>query len=469
MSANDSVSTSASTATSGTTANEEEKKAPVSRGRITIDDFTVEKFLGEGAFARVVLAKKTTSGKEFAIKIIEKKHIKREKKEAQIYMERHVLSKLKHPNIIKLYSTFQDVENLYFVLELCRNGELFAKLKKYGKLPLDLTAFYTAEIVNVLEYIHLQGVFHRDLKPENVLIDHNGHIKVSDWGTAKIIGDQDAITPTQAKTKRATFVGTAEYVSPELLKDEESSPASDLWALGCMVFQMISGRSPFKAKTEYLCFDKILARQLDFTAEFSDAAKDLIDKLLVVNPADRLGAGAPGTELDFEHLKKHPFFEEIDFNDLHEQEPPNLPVILSPFKNLEDSSGSGDADDMVLRSESRSSSAMFDDDDDGEREIRESEISDDILKSGLVQKKCGWFFYKERLLTLRSKPRLLYYDPEKKALKGEITLNSSIYAEISGPGSFNLNTPTRVYYFKDIYGAPEKWVDMINNTINSSC
>jgi 3-phosphoinositide dependent protein kinase-1 len=120
-----------------------------------------------------------------------------------------------------------------------------------------LAQFYAVEIVNILEHMHSRGIAHRDIKPENILLDANYHLKLVDFGTAKLPDDPllanetDPLGPT---TKGHTFVGTAEYVSPEVLLDKESGPASDLWALGCMVYEFLTGRAPFKGKTDFLTF-----------------------------------------------------------------------------------------------------------------------------------------------------------------------------------------------------------------------
>ena len=144
-----------------------------------------------------------------------------------------------------------------------------------------------------------------DLKPENLLLDADGHLKLIDFGSAKPL-----FLPPQARRSgnRATsFVGTAEYVSPEVLTNGGVSYASDLWALGCIVYQMLAGRPPFKGASEYLTFQLITARDLSFPEGFPPVAADLVDRLLREQPAQRLGAR------DLDDLRAHPFFEGIDW------------------------------------------------------------------------------------------------------------------------------------------------------------
>ena len=119
--------------------------------------------------------------------------------------------------------------------------------------------------------------------------------------------------------RRGTFVGTAYYVSPEMLKDNIAMPASDIWALGCILFKMLTGEVPFSGTTDYVTFQMILERKLTFPTDVSLSvnAKDLIDKLLQVDPYQRLGASQPGSDNDYTALKKHPFFKGLDFSQLH--------------------------------------------------------------------------------------------------------------------------------------------------------
>ena len=122
-----------------------------------------------------------------------------------------------------------------------------------------------------------------------------------------------------------TFVGTAEYVSPEVLGDKPAGFGSDIWALGIMIYQMFYGKTPFKEKTNYLIFRKIEQLKIDFAPNVNipEEAKDLITRILVKDPNKRLGAGENGTEYDIAHLKQHPYFQGIDWDNLHNKTPPN--------------------------------------------------------------------------------------------------------------------------------------------------
>lgn len=297
-----------------------------------VNDFIFGRTLGEGSYSTVLAATDRHTGREYAIKVLDKKHIIKEKKVKYVNIERDTLNRLtEHPGIVRLYYTFQDERSLYFVLDLATGGELLGVLKKTGSFDLECTRFYAAQLLDSIAYMHSKGVIHRDLKPENVLLDSHMHTKITDFGTAKILSLKPDIDGTStsgdpmdgAETDRATsFVGTAEYVSPELLTDKNACKASDLWAFGCIVFQLLAGRPPFKAANEYLTFQKIVALEYQFPDGFPSLAKDLIQRLLVLDPSKRL---------PIEHIKAHPFFDHVKWGrDLWRTIPPKLKPYVPP-------------------------------------------------------------------------------------------------------------------------------------------
>lgn len=282
-----------------------------------VRDFVFGRTLGEGSYSTVLLATDRQTLKEYAVKILDKKHIIKEKKIKYVNIERDTLNRLiEHPGIVRLYYTFQDSTSLYYVLDIASGGELLAVLKKIGSFDVECTRFYGAQILDAIEHMHNRGVIHRDLKPENVLLDDQMHIKITDFGTAKLLPDPRkpkeptksydiASTGTEEESTRArSFVGTAEYVSPELLTDKNACKASDLWAFGCIIYQLLSGRPPFKAGNEYQTFQKIVGLDYEFPPGFPPAARDLVERLLVLDPQRRLS---------IEHIKNHEFFEGIQW------------------------------------------------------------------------------------------------------------------------------------------------------------
>ncbi|KAG0651739.1 serine threonine kinase [Hyphodiscus hymeniophilus] len=302
-----------------------------------VRDFVFGRNLGEGSYSTVVLATDRQTLKEYAVKILDKKHIIKEKKIKYVNIEKDTLNRLiEHPGIVRLYYTFQDSASLYYVLDIASGGELLGVLKKIGSFDEECTRFYGAQILDAIEHMHNRGVIHRDLKPENVLLDDQMHIKITDFGTAKLLPDPrkpkgapqadipgvEMAGEDDEETRARSFVGTAEYVSPELLTDKNACKASDLWAFGCIIYQLLTGRPPFKAGNEYLTFQKIVGLDYQFPPGFPPAARDLVERLLVLDPQRRLS---------IEHIKNHEFFDGIKWGrGLWRMKAPRLKPYIPP-------------------------------------------------------------------------------------------------------------------------------------------
>ncbi|XP_057869869.2 3-phosphoinositide-dependent protein kinase 2 isoform X2 [Cryptomeria japonica] len=289
-----------------------------------MDDFETDRVLGVGSYSRVIRARKKDTGRIYALKIMDKRFIAKEKKVAYVKLERIVLDQLDHPGIIRLYFTFQDAYHIYMGLESCDGGELFDQISRKGHLSEDEARFYSAEIVDALEYLHKVGLIHRDVKPENVLLTADGHVKLADFGSVKPMENSSIeLIQTTSNEKACTFVGTAAYVPPEVLKQAPPSIGNDLWALGCTLYQMLSGISPFKDASEWLTFQRVMDRKFEFPDYFSSEARDLIDCLLDMDPCKRLGTGPNG----YASLKSHPFFKGIDWDNVRGM---TAPIIAPP-------------------------------------------------------------------------------------------------------------------------------------------
>lgn len=196
--------------------------------------------------------------------------------------EKAALLKLKNvKGVISLACTFQSSTKLFFVVTLARNGDLLKYINQRGSLPIDSVRFYAGELLVAIEGMHRNNVIHRDLKPENLLMDQNMHLLIADFGSAKILPDnydyhteqaeieksrqqpEDEKEPTRP-TRRSSFVGTAQYVSPEVLNGNAAHPAMDLFSFGCIIYQMLCGKFAFHSGSEYLIFQKILKLQYSF-------------------------------------------------------------------------------------------------------------------------------------------------------------------------------------------------------------
>eukprot|EP01116_Phalansterium_solitarium_P024655 TRINITY_DN9088_c0_g2_i1.p1 TRINITY_DN9088_c0_g2~~TRINITY_DN9088_c0_g2_i1.p1 ORF type:complete len:500 (+),score=129.92 TRINITY_DN9088_c0_g2_i1:180-1679(+) len=450
-------------------------------------DFVFGDILGEGAYSQVQKAVEIETGKEFAAKILDKRFIVKENKVKYVNTEKTILDSLVHPNITRLYCTFQDPESLYFIMELCPNGELRDLIKKAGRFSLTEARFYAAEIINALEYMHSKGVIHRDLKPENVLLDPQMHAKLSDFGTAKVIG-------TDRLARSHSFTGTAEYVSPELLNDKFSAKCSDLWALGCIIYQMLTGKCPFRGATEYQTFQLISQRKLTIPECVPPVAEDIINKLLELDPEKRLGCGEHG----YAELKGHPFFEGVDFASLPRETPP----VIEAADALSHSASSVGGAGSFLSDQLGSAGASLDNGSEGEKiqqglsQLEEGwgpqassmlfaphpnaqelmkqwgkflDLSEKIVHCGMINKRKGLLSNKRRQLILTDQPRLFYVDPEKMVQKGEIRWGDAAALKVSTRNSkrFTITVPTRVYKLEDLSCDAAKWEHAIRQLQSS--
>ncbi|GAV52282.1 hypothetical protein ZYGR_0AG02730 [Zygosaccharomyces rouxii] len=274
-----------------------------------IRDFKFGDTLGDGSYSTVMVATARDSGKKYAVKVLSKEYLIRQKKVKYVNIEKNALQRLNNSRgIIRLYFTFQDEASLYFLLEYAPNGDFLSIMKKYGSLSEECTCYYSAQIIDAIKYLHLKGIIHRDIKPENILLDKEMKVKLTDFGTAKLLDGQPngSSEAYDLHTRSKSFVGTAEYVSPELLNDNWVDYRCDIWAFGCIVFQMIAGKPPFKATNEYLTFQKVMKVQYAFTAGFPVVVRDLVKRILIKQPDQRL---------TIPQIERHYFFRDKNFRD----------------------------------------------------------------------------------------------------------------------------------------------------------
>lgn len=274
-----------------------------------IKDFKFGDTLGDGSYSTVMIATARESGKKYAAKVLSKEYLIKQKKVKYVNIEKNALQRLNNSkSTIRLYFTFQDEASLYFLLEYAPNGDFLSIMKKYGSLSEDCTCYYSAQVIDAIKFLHNRGIIHRDIKPENILLDREMKVKLTDFGTAKLLDNkqQGSGENYDLHTRSKSFVGTAEYVSPELLNDNWVDYRCDIWAFGCIVFQMIAGKPPFKATNEYLTFQKVMKVQYAFTAGFPVVIRDLIKRILIKQPDQRL---------TIPQIERHYFFKDKSFKD----------------------------------------------------------------------------------------------------------------------------------------------------------
>ncbi|KAI6252386.1 hypothetical protein MCOR27_009995 [Pyricularia oryzae] len=262
------------------------------------------KTLGKGSSARVRLARHTSTHQYVAVKIVAKSTCKMtqagslakldeidsaapEKVEGMrrmpIALEREVaiLKLIEHPNIVKLYDIWENSNEIYLILEYVERGDLFDFISKHGPMPEEEAIFVFRQIMSALEYCHSYGICHRDLKPENILLKSNGQVKIADFGMAAL--HQGPRTPLW------TFCGSPHYAAPELLREKAyRGEKSDIWSMGVILFAMMAARLPFDDEDMNLMFAKARKAIYHMPSFFSDEAKDLIHRLLQVDPRKRL-------------------------------------------------------------------------------------------------------------------------------------------------------------------------------------
>eukprot|EP00727_Mastigamoeba_balamuthi_P008747 m51a1_g4495 putative serine threonine protein kinase 15 (948) ;mRNA; f:334169-337356 len=321
--------------------------SPVSpRLALSIQDFQVVKPLTRGGYGSVYVARKVQTGDVFAVKAMSKAALGNKNAMATLRNERDILASTENPHVVKMYYCFASQDNVYIVMEYLPGGDCFSMLQTLGSLPEDRARVYAAETALALEYLHSKGVVHRDLKPDNMLIDKDGHIKLTDFGLSNkgllrkrsksgsisaapgpciINGDGKSKSRRSLEGDQMHAVGTPDYIAPEVLLGLPHGEDVDWWALGCVLFELVVGVPPFSAETVEQTFDNITAKRLEWPddVEASDGLKDCVDKLLELSPERRLGGGKPG-ELD---LRSHRFFEGIDWEQLRAQRAPFVPTI----------------------------------------------------------------------------------------------------------------------------------------------
>uniref|UniRef100_A0AAX7SPE9 Protein kinase C n=1 Tax=Astatotilapia calliptera TaxID=8154 RepID=A0AAX7SPE9_ASTCA len=272
---------------------------------------------------QVMLARLNGRDRVFAVKVLKKDIILQDDDVECTMTEKRVLSLARcHPYLTQLYCCFQTPDRLFFVMEFVNGGDLMFHIQKSRKFEEGRARFYTAEITSALMFLHSKGIIYRDLKLDNVLLDKDGHCKLADFGMCK-----EGIFEGVAT---GTFCGTPDYIAPEILQEMLYGPSVDWWALGVLLYEMLSGHAPFEAENEDDLFESILNEEIVYASWLSTEAVNILKALLTKNPARRLGC-VP-TEGGEEAVTSHAFFTGIDWEKLNrrEIEPPFKPRIKTP-------------------------------------------------------------------------------------------------------------------------------------------
>ena len=287
--------------------------------KINTKHFICLALLGKGSFGEVYLVQKISNKKNYAMKILRKERIMGQNLSRYALAERNVLSLSNHPFIVKLNYAFQTLTKLFLILEYCPGGDLSKHLILEKKFDEKRAKFYLCEILLALEDLHKRNIIFRDLKPENVVLDEEGHCKLTDFGLSKEGIDNDQYTKS--------FCGSIAYLAPEVLQKKGHGKAVDWYLLGVLLYEMLTGVTPYYDKNKNNLFYNIQQGKLLIPDFVSENAKSLLKGLLKRDPKKRLGGGSR----DAEEIKEHKFFEDVNWKNVYEKKikPPKAMKINS--------------------------------------------------------------------------------------------------------------------------------------------
>ncbi|XP_035276952.1 cGMP-dependent protein kinase 1 [Anguilla rostrata] len=272
--------------------------------------------LGVGGFGRVELVTTLHHGKYYALKKVSKKHIVAKRQEEHIKFEKRILQEIQSDFIVRLHAAFKDTRYIYMIMEFCSGGELWTKLKEIGRFEEPIAVFCAACVVEAYAYLHKKGIMYRDLKPENLMLDRRGYVKLVDFGFAKELMKGD---------KTYSFLGTPEYMAPEIIQNQGHDFAADFWSLGILVYELLAGSPPFSSSEPQKIYAKILDGVMKFPPYMGEGAKSLISKLCRPRPGQRLG----NTKNGIKDVRHHRWFSSINWHKLRvgQVEAPTLRLI----------------------------------------------------------------------------------------------------------------------------------------------
>ena len=265
----------------------------------TINDFTIKKEIGNGSFGRVYLATHLKTKIDYAIKVIDKRNKTNIEGKPYFRREIEIMYKIRHPNCVRLFGNFEDENYCYFIMEYVSGGNLFSLMASNRSTGLNiyLVANILRELISAIYYLHNMSppIIHRDIKPENVLLTNDSNIKLTDFGWSNYINFEGE--------QRLTFCGTPIYLAPEMIQNIGHDEHVDIWCLGVLLFELLTGTPPFIGQNRALLMKNIINVNIDWPSPprlpIDPDAKDLISKILKKKPSERMS---------LENIVKHNFF-----------------------------------------------------------------------------------------------------------------------------------------------------------------
>ena len=253
-----------------------------------------------------VLSNHKKTGDVYVIKVLDKKSLKAQNLISQLNLEIKIMYKVHHPHTMQLINHYEDDNNFFMIMPYASRGQLYTLLRKSTRFDQRTTAQFLRETISAVKYLHEHHVIHRDIKPENLLLDHNFRVKLSDFGWSNFCDENEM---------RKTFCGTPEYLSPEMVKRLPHDYRVDIWSLGVLLFECLAGYPPFTGQTEEELFKNIRQLKIHWPIDFPPLAKNLVTKILKLNPKER-------PSLD--EILKHSWFS---------HNPPLRPPLVNKFTN----------------------------------------------------------------------------------------------------------------------------------------
>nr|XP_053646581.1 uncharacterized protein LOC128698384 [Cherax quadricarinatus]XP_053646582.1 uncharacterized protein LOC128698384 [Cherax quadricarinatus]XP_053646583.1 uncharacterized protein LOC128698384 [Cherax quadricarinatus] len=283
--------------------------------KYNVTDFDFIKVLGKGSYGKVMLAQQKDSENYFAVKCLKKDVVLEDNDVECTLIERKVLSLgTKHPYLCHLFCTFQTPSHLFFVMEYLTGGDLMFHIQHCGRFDEFRACFYAAEITSGLKFLHSKGIIYRDLKLDNILLDYQGHIRIADFGMCKLQVYLDRYADT--------FCGTPDYMAPEVIKGLHYNQCVDWWSFGVLLYEMMTGKSPFKGCDEDHLFWLICNDEPFYPKFLSKEATNILKQLLDKDSTRRLGIPFS----PYGEITVHPFFKYIDWNKIERKE------VETPYK-----------------------------------------------------------------------------------------------------------------------------------------
>ena len=234
--------------------------------------------IGKGGFGEVWKVNHKKTNELYVIKVLDKERLKLQNLIAQLNLEIEIMYKVHHPHIMQLINHFEDDDNFFMIMPYASRGQLYTLLKKNTKLDQKMTSQFLRETISAVKYLHEHNIIHRDIKPENILLDQNYRVKLSDFGWSNFCAPNE---------KRRTFCGTREYISPEMVKKLPHDHRVDIWSIGVLLFECLAGYPPFSGQTDAELFRHVTQLKIKWPIDFPPLAKNLVMKILKVNPEER--------------------------------------------------------------------------------------------------------------------------------------------------------------------------------------